>query len=151
MKIMARRKLLYGVLYSAGDVFECGDVEQVCAWVATGAVGLMGAALPERVETQAQGEMAATLEPTSAVSEAELPEREETQARGEMAATLEPTSAVSEAELPEHIEPLESELGASGSAPAQEESMPPAESPDESPVDADAASAETKSTRRRGR
>ena len=124
MKIMARRKLLYGVLYSAGDVFECGDVEQVCAWVATGAVGLMGAALPERVETQAQGEMAATLEPTSAVSEAELPE---------------------------HIEPLESELGASGSAPAQEESMPPAESPDESPVDADAASAETKSTRRRGR
>ena len=67
MKIMARRKLLYGVLYSAGDVFECGDVEQVRAWVATGAVGLMGAALPERVETQAQGEMAVTLEPTSAV------------------------------------------------------------------------------------
>ena len=54
MKIMARRKLLYGVLYSAGDVFECGDVEQVRAWVATGAVGLMGAELPERVETQAQ-------------------------------------------------------------------------------------------------
>ena len=75
MKIMARRKLLYGVLYSAGDVFECGDVEQVRAWVATGAVGLMGVELPERVETQAQGEMAATLEPTSAVSEAELPER----------------------------------------------------------------------------
>lgn len=124
MKIMARRKLLYGVLYSAGDVFECGDVEQVRAWVATGAVGLMGAALPERVETQAQGEMAATLEPTSVVSEAELPER---------------------------IEPLESELGASGSEPAQEKSMPPAEGPDESPTDADAASAETKSTRRRGR
>lgn len=124
MKIMARRKLLYGVLYSAGDVFECGDVEQVRAWVATGAVGLMGVELPERVETQARGEMAATLEPTSAVSEAELPER---------------------------IEPLESELGASGSEPAQEESMPPAEGPDESPVDADAASAETKSTRRRGR
>ena len=124
MKIMARRKLLYGVLYSAGDVFECGDVEQVRAWVATGAVGLMGAALPERVGTQAQGEMAATLEPTSAVSEAELPER---------------------------IEPLESELGASGSEPAQEESMPPAEGPDESPTDADAASTETKSTRRRGR
>lgn len=124
MKIMARRKLLYGVLYSAGDVFECGDVEQVRAWVATGAVGLMGAALPERVETQAQGEMAATLEPTSVVSEAELPER---------------------------IEPLESELGVSGSEPAQEEGSPPAESPDESPVDADAASAETKSTRRRGK
>ena len=81
------------MLYSAGDVFECGDVEQVRAWVATGAVGLMGAALPERVGTQAQGEMAATLEPTSVVSEAELPER---------------------------IEPLESELGASGSEPAQE-------------------------------
>lgn len=124
MKIMARRKLLYGVLYSAGDVFECGDVEQVRAWVATGAVGLMGAALPERVETQAQGEMAATLEPTSVVSEAELPEL---------------------------IEPLESELGASGSEPAQEESMPPAESPDESPVYTDAASTETKSTRRRGK
>lgn len=124
MKIMARRKLLYGVLYSAGDVFECVDVEQVRAWVATGAVGLMGAALPERVETQAQGEMAATLEPTSVVSEAELPER---------------------------IEPPEAELGASGSEPAQEEGMPPAESPDESPVNADAASAETKSTRRRGK
>ena len=107
MKIMARRKLLYGVLYSAGDVFECGDVEQVRAWVATGAVGLMGAALPERVETQAQGEMAATLEPTSAVSEAELPER---------------------------IEPPEVELGASGAAPAQEEGAPLAEGPDESPV-----------------
>lgn len=118
MKIMARRKLLYGVLYSAGDVFECGDVEQVRAWVATGAVGLMGAALPERVETQVQGEMAATLEPTSAVSEAELPER---------------------------IEPPEAELDTPSSAPAQEES------PDESPVNADAASAETKSTRRRGK
>lgn len=124
MKIMARRKLLYGVLYSAGDVFECGDVEQVRAWVATGAVGLMGAALPERVETRVQGEMAATLEPTSVVSEAELPER---------------------------IEPPEAELDTPSSAPAQEESMPPAESPDESPVNADAASAETKSTRRRGR
>ena len=124
MKIMARRKLLYGVLYSAGDVFECGDVEQVRAWVATGAVGLMGAALPERVETQAQGEMAVTLEPTSAVSEAELPER---------------------------IEPPEVELGASGAEPAQEEGAPLAEGPDESPTDADAASAETKSTRRRGR
>lgn len=124
MKIMARRKLLYGVLYSAGDVFECGDVEQVRAWVATGAVGLMGAALPERVETQAQGEMAATLEPTSVVSEAELPER---------------------------IESPEAELDTPSSAPAQEESMPPAEGPDESPIDADAASAETKSTRRRGR
>lgn len=124
MKIMARRKLLYGVLYSAGDVFECGDVEQVRAWVATGAVGLMGAALPERVETQAQGEMAATLEPTSAVSEAELPER---------------------------IEPPEAELDTPSSAPAQEQGSLPAESPDESPVNADAASAETKSTRRRGR
>lgn len=124
MKIMARRKLLYGVLYSAGDVFECGDVEQVRAWMATGAVGLMGAALPERVETQARGEMAVTLEPTSAVSEAELPER---------------------------IEPPEVELGASSAASAQEEGAPPAESPDESPTDADAASAETKSTRRRGR
>lgn len=124
MKIMARRKLLYGVLYSAGDVFECGDVEQVRAWVATGAVGLMGAALPERVETQAQGEMAATLEPTSAVSEAELPER---------------------------IEPPEAELDTPSSAPAQEQGSPPAESPDESPVNADAASAETKSTRRRGK
>lgn len=124
MKIMARRKLLYGVLYSAGDVFECGDVEQVRAWVATGAVGLMGAALPERVETQAQGEMAATLEPTSAVSEAELPER---------------------------IEPPEAELDTPSSAPAQEQGSLPAESPDESPVNADAASAETKSTRRRGK
>lgn len=124
MKIMARRKLLYGVLYSAGDVFECGDVEQVRAWVATGAVGLMGVELPERVETQVQGEMATTLEPTSVVSEAELPER---------------------------IEPPEAELDTPSSAPAQEESMPPAEGPDESPVDADAASAETKSTRRRGR
>ena len=124
MKIMARRKLLYGVLYSAGDVFECGDVEQVRAWVATGAVGLMGAALPERVETQVQGEMAATLEPTSVVSEAELPER---------------------------IESPEAELDTPSSAPAQEESMPPAEGPDESPTDADAASTETKSTRRRGR
>ena len=124
MKIMARRKLLYGVLYSAGDVFECGDVEQVRAWVATGAVGLMGAALPERVETQAQGEMAATLEPTSVVSEAELPEL---------------------------IEPPEAELDTPSSEPAQEESMPPAESPDESPVYTDAASTETKSTRRRGK
>lgn len=151
MKIMARRKLLYGVLYSAGDVFECGDVEQVRAWVATGAVGLMGVELPERVETQAQGEMAATLEPTSVVSEAELPERVETQARGELAATLEPDSAVSEAEPPERIEPTEAELDTPSSAPAQEEGSPSAESPDESPVDADAASAETKSTRRRGR
>lgn len=97
MKIMARRKLLYGVLYSAGDVFECGDVAQVRAWVATGAVGLMGAELPER------------------------------------------------------IEPTEAELDTPSAEPAQEESMPPAESPDESPADADAASAETKNTRRRGR
>ena len=124
MKIMARRKLLYGVLYSAGDVFECGDVEQVRAWVATGAVGLMGVELPERVETQARGEMAATLEPTSVVSEAELPER---------------------------IEPPEVELRASGSEPAQEQGSPLEESTDESPTDADAASTETKSTRRRGR
>ena len=124
MKIMARRKLLYGVLYSAGDVFECGDVEQVRAWVATGAVGLMGAALPERVETQVQGEMATTLEPTSVVSEAELPER---------------------------IESPEVELRASGSEPPQEQGSPLEESTDESPTDADAASTETKSTRRRGR
>lgn len=106
MKIMARRKLLYGVLYSAGDVFECGDVEQVRAWVATGAVGLMGAALPERVETQ-----------------------------GDVA-----TSVV-----------LEAELGVSSSEPAQEQGSPLEESTDESPIDADAASAETKSTRRRGK
>lgn len=124
MKIMARRKLLYGVLYSAGDVFECGDVEQVRAWVATGAVGLMGAALPERVETQARGELAAALETPSAALEGALSER---------------------------IESPEVELRASGSEPAQEQGSPLEESPDESPTDADAASTETKSTRRRGR
>ena len=124
MKIMARRKLLYGVLYSAGDVFECGDVEQVRAWVATGAVGLMGVELPERVETQARGELVAALETPSAALEGALSER---------------------------IESPEVELGASSAASAQEEGAPPAEGPDESPVDADAASAETKSTRRRGR
>lgn len=83
MKIMARRKLLYGVLYSAGDVFECGDVEQVRAWVATGAVGLMGAALPERVETQARGDMATALDSSSEAAspeaEPEVPSTEQAQ------------------------------------------------------------------------
>lgn len=56
MKVMARRKLLYGALYDAGDVFECNDIQQINTWRATGAASLMGEEIPKEKTGSAEDE-----------------------------------------------------------------------------------------------
>ena len=56
MKVLAKRSILYGGhMYSKGEVIETGDMELIRRWRETGAVGLMGAELPEMAEESTAG------------------------------------------------------------------------------------------------